>query len=598
MIENSMVNNSGDGLFENENQSIYIQNVIDSLRIELPTFDQIMNMKEIGIKNIRVNEISRSLENSDIKEILNYEKSNLLNKKEMLGDLPKYKYRLAILYEKTGEKEKANEILKEIGESLENSFFHHKLALSILEKDFNLGVNELKKENIDEAYISLALAYLQKGDLTTANKYISYAYEKYDYNPRINSVYALILELLGQYQKSICLLREVIRMGNLSQSIYYLLSMNYVFLKNMEKAYYYCNISNHINPLNKDSLILLCQISHRLKKFDTLGKKLEQYLKYNPNDTSIWSNIALVNYYKDNIDESKKALNAIIALDENEYTAWNNLALVSIKENDLDKADRCFAQALVKCNNVFEQNVLLNYFKFLFKNKKYEKLCLLYEEFGINKNAILEKEKAFPYHELYIYSKNELHEYSTYIGLLNEIKNIYKENLIPFVKVLNNIICFFSTVDYNYSKESKENLLILENIIKKEKLSIEEYNKSINNIIFAYLEYNDLEKVEEYIDLFRSRIDKSPYFNATYGLYYFRKGNNEKGEKYYEKAIVYCNNSELKNKLIRKRDLEIARYYLNKSMEKQAEEKIMKILKDNKEDDFLKEQAEMLRKML
>ena len=335
MIENKLANNINDNeAFENEGQSIYIQNIFDSLKIELPTFNQIMNMQQVGLENIRVNSVS--ITNSGILDILNYEKENLLKNKEKLGDLPKYKYRLAVLYEQTGEKEKANEIIKEIAESNDSLFFHHKLALSILEKDFLGGVNELKKENIDEAYISLALAYLERGELVTAMDYISYAYEHYDYNPRINSVYALIAELLGKNQQSIFLLREIIRMGDSSYSVYYLLSMNYVLMKNIKKAYHYCKISYYLNPMNRDSLLLLCQISHKLKQYISLDKKLEQYLLYNSSDSSIWANIALVNFFTNNITESKKALNALIAIDENDYTAWNNLAIVSIKEKDLN----------------------------------------------------------------------------------------------------------------------------------------------------------------------------------------------------------------------------------------------------------------------
>lgn len=577
-------------------QSLYIQSLFDSLKIELPSFDQILNIKNIGLKNIKIN--SLSVNYSIISELLQYEKNNILRYKDSLGDLPKYKYRLAVLYEKTGEKEKAENILKDITENDNSNFYHYKYAISLLNKDFELGINELKKINVDETYISLSLAYLQKGDLESAENNIKHAYNEFDYNSRINLIYALIEQLKGSYQQSICLLREIINLSTPSFATYYLLSMNYVLQKNVKKAYKYCVISNYLNPLNKDSLILLCQISNNLKIYKGMVHKIEQYLDYDNKDISMWSHLAIFYYNEDNNKECKNALRTLLTLDENDYSAWNNLALIAIKEHEIEKAEKYFAQAVLKSGeNLFRTKVLENYFQFLFNTKQYDKLCTIYESLNINQQTMLKSHEAFKYHEYYIYSKYELHEYHAYINLLNELKSSYKQDIVLYSIILNNIICYYCNIEID---KNQEDLTIyeLENLIKKNFLPRRELEKSYNNILFAYLEYNDINNSNRYIVILRDRIDNNPYFNATYGLYYFKYDNIERGEYFYNKAINLCNDNDLKNRLIRKRDLEIAKYYLNHDKKKNAKNKIEKILKESKENDFIKEQANKLKQIL
>ena len=579
-----------DSLVQKPN-NIYIQDIFDELNIELPSFNEILSLKKIGQDNIKINSMpDSSLEFSDI---VLYEKENLLKHYDSLNKYPKYQYQLASLYNILGNNEEADKLLNSIKDI--NDFYHHKYALSLLKKDFKSGVSELKKNNSAEDYISLSLAYLQKREILEACSTISIAYEKFDYNQRINSVYGLVEELLGNYQHSISLFKEIIFNGDNLGSIYYLLSLDYLFTKNFKRAYKYALIAVYLNPNNRDSLLMLCQLSYIEKTYSNIIPKLESHLISKPKDVVIWSHLSLFHFYNHNYSECKKAIGAILSLDEDNYSAWNNLAVISIEQKEFDKAHKYFAQALKNVNDVFSNNVLINYFNFLFNSKNYSMIVDLYKKI-MSTVPLVDKNNAYKYHEYYLYSEFELCHYDKYISLLKDLKSSYSDSNEIVLKLLNDLICYYCTIDFNsiYEYSLIEELEVL---LRSNKFSKEYIEKSYNNILFAYLEYEDLKNSNNYINRLRNRLDNNPYFIATYGLYCFKHGDIKKGEKLYKKAIDFSPDQKLQSRLIRKRDLELAKYYLKHENLKQAENLLTKVLAQSDSEDFIKAQATMLYKM-
>ena len=63
---------------------------------------------------------------------------------------------------------------------------------------------------------------------------------------------------------------------------------------------------------------------------------------------------------------------------------------------------------------------------------------------------------------------------------------------------------------------------------------------------------------------------KSPYVTATLGLYHFRKGDAERGERLYREAIHMISDKSLKSKFLQKLHLELGLYYLQSEKSRAA----------------------------
>jgi Tfp pilus assembly protein PilF len=579
MIETNEIKKNGNEIIR-PNYGLSVQIWPDSIIIELPSLEEIDQLKIKGEEHINVKTVVT--DRLRIEELLNEQKVDLEKHYEQLKSSDKYIYRLATLHESTGNLDKALELLTKIKDN--SSYYKTQYATFMLKKDVNLGIELLQQTNNEDSLIDLSLAYLQTKDLLKAKNTIESAYIKSQFKYKINSVYALIKIIGSELRDAIVLLKEIINYEKATYSTYYLLSLCYYYLRQYEKSYINIRIALDLNRNNLDIVILYSEISAKFEKYGDAVNSLESVINNNSSNEQLWLTIANYYFKMKKMENSKKALNAVIALNEKNGAAWNTLAIIYANQNEKIKANKYFNQAVKYSNGNLK--ILINYLRFLLQHKEYSSIEILCNEFlGYINSSIGKIELELI--QIYLFSLKQQNKNESFIEYIIKIKTTKLYNYEIALVLHNYMICY-------YCSENKQKEIVYELIneitkcISENQVKNDEFEKSINNIAFAYLEFDDLSMAEKFIIKLSSRLGNNPFFNATYGLYYFHKGNNKMGEYYYEKAIMYSVDNELKKLLIRKRDLEYVKYYFKNKMYKNAKKLIDKI---SVTDDFISKEA-------
>jgi tetratricopeptide (TPR) repeat protein len=428
----------------------------------------------------------------------------------------------------------------------------------------------------EEAYINLALLALQSGDIEHALALSNEAYERFEYSIRICMTYSLILMITGNFRESISIIKSIVIENAPPANAYYIQSMCYFILGQYEKAYVAIRIAFNLNQHNKDIVFLYSKLCEKRKEYQKAIDALENLLPLDNTDIRIWQTIAR-NYYKLQKNENaKKALQAISALSEDSGWVWNNLALIAMKQRENERANKLFLHAIKLSDDPI---IIMNYSSFLYQINSYDQVILLYSAFGKTKQTTAFSDTEFKSFECYINSLKMLKKDREYRDALWGMYKNGEFSITTRITLLNYLVCFYCTDDKD-TRNGYAFINELEDFVRNGVIPHSDYNKTINNIIFAYLEFGDLINAEKYVNIIASRLDESPFLNATYGLYYFLKNNAIKGEVFYEKAIRFATDSVIKDKIRRKKNLEIGKLQLRENRIPNAKRFIEKAIGD------------------
>ena len=570
-----------------QSNKLAIEIFLDTHKIKLPSLDHIRESLEEHKSDVAVLNDSYILNAEDI---ANAKLGDLIKLKNMLKNEDKYKYHMASLFSMLGEQYSKLEYLSMIDDIQNKEFFNEKLGEIILKNNQDEGIKILSNIDSPDAIVSIALSYLQRQDFNEAKNTLERYIAKNNFNYKVAMIYALLNFLMGQTNVTIKIIRQVFIQKDIDANSCFIISLAYFCNQNYKKCNYWANIGLNINPIHKDLLRLKFSVFLILQDNNILIENyLVKYLSFKSDDVIIKECLAYYYFLNKQFSSAIEILKTLIITDDKNSIYWNNLAISYYKNSQKDKALSHYFQAL-KLSRNNDMTLYSNVLKYMLKEEEYGKLVDLYLKLEMRHNIVLTFNSYVNIHSCFLRALIYLRRFDEYQGLINEIKINSSNDIKLKIYVINEIISFFSRYCYNPTellKCGKE----LESILSSKK-DIDNRVGNLNNIIYSYLEADAPYEDYTSFQYFRSNLDKNPIYNATYGLYYIKAGNLEKGLDYYEKSIIYSSDSVLTIALKQKRDLETAKYYLKKNEQKRVFYYLKKVIKNNtKETYYYSEQA-------
>lgn len=560
---------------------------LSSMSFELPAFEELKNIKDLSLSKISFQETKNTfLDNS--KEIYEKELESLERNFETFQYSSKFLNQLSILNELTGNIQKAEELLLNAIQIDESPYFKNRLAEIYMSqsrfKDFN-NIYQLPniKKNI-KTYIIQALALIKNNQLEKAELHIKEALAV-DYFDFETQYLAGSIELLkGNYSKAIRSFKIAIEEAtgkNAPSSLYVNMGIAYLLQNNIKKALDCLKISTALNPLNKNSVLIYSNLLIESKKYPEAIAILRTYLTYEEKECTIWDLIAKAYYLSKDYKKALESLKHQASLEGN-TAIWNNIAIVYNKLKEYKKANQYFALGLKQELEKEQVPVILleNYLRFLANHKLLKELSALLKLLKplINENSKKIIPNYYVFLLTYIEAVSAIGDNYNTIEITEKVIDTEEIDIITKMRLVTHLTYHYTMINPNIGKALAFSKIAEKNI---ESIEMDKTFKLLlyNNIIYTYLESNQIMEAENLINKLNPGINKIAIPTATLGLYHIKKGRIDRGNQYYENAINLVPGSVDKSRLKQKLYFELAKYYRSTEQNDKAKDYFKKVIK-------------------
>jgi len=436
----------------------------------------------------------------------------------------------------------------------------------------------LESDNNDShALLSIGNILLKSNDFKGAKKFYDKVWRAHKRDVDAGNKLALIYILEGEIRKAISIFRKCILIDQNNPNLYNNLGIAHLITYQEKKAIIAFKSAIKVSPIYTPAIINLVRIYESRRKYKTAIVLLEESLT---NNDDIYL-IELLSRMNIAIKNESTALKLLLNVIENkkhkipsqkEYARLlNNIGVIYFQLDNFSMAENFYIKSL----QTFEFNIklpLTNLIDLYFEIKKLDRakqlLDLYLEKFPSDKdhNYLMAK---------YLFHLNEIEEA---VNLLKVYLSLEKPNINAFH------LMSFILSEYYYDYP---------NAIKYLEEGFKIYGEDellLNNLIYNNLMYDKINKAEELLRKLESA-DDTTYITATNGLYYLKLGEVEKARKLYNEAAHNCKKSILKNEMIQKKELELAKYFLKNGNKRKAVDSLKKHFLKHKIESIYKIQA-------
>lgn len=555
------------------------------LILKLPSSEELQHVKRLSVNNISVRSISREID-SQMVPFYEIEIDRLLKKfpnvtaKVVLSHL-------ASLSELSGNFLRAESFIEQALKKGSNfsQFFEHKLGTNLILQNEGMKAKQLF-EKLD--LNSDLVANLRLAQLAIAEKRFDIAKDHVKKALTINSLdfgsrlLAGALDLTeGNYEHAIRHFKIALEEVPNSSVTYVNLGIAYLLLGNKEKALRTFRNAVAINPVNTNAVWLYSDLLVNQKQSNEAIQVLRSYLKYEGKDDQAWERLGRAYFESKDYKEALRAFQMQSSLNSSPVVS-SNIGVVYLKLGDDERAEQYFSLSIKQ--QMDEQRL------HLFPIKTFSTFLLMKRRF----KDVSTLTKAILTPDLKSKLKIDPHFCSIYNDfLISAVETGQEKEAVPDVEYL------LDSQETNI--EFKANLLILithyftlinpveESAIKyaRQALSIAKSKEIsqllrkflLNNAMFTLIEFHHLQEVDQIRSQLKANFSKDSTVVATLGLLYLRKGDLEKGESLYKKAMSLTNDEIMKDRFRQKLNLELGRNYLVNGNAKKGRIFLEKVLK-------------------
>jgi len=484
---------------------------------------------------------------------------------------------LGLAYLGNKETEKAFGIFKQVIE-LKPDFIPAALNLASLytaRKEYDIALKTyenllINNPNDTRILINLANIYFKKKQFGKARE-IYRKIIKIDPRSITSRNHLALLNLIDhKFEKAISELRKCLQIKNDLPAIYNNLGVAYSAIGANKKAIQSFKIALKIFPYYTSTIYNLSII---LAQKDILASinLLEDYLEKKEN---LQIRELLARYYLENkkfqkaLKNISNVLESATQIDNNDQEIarlHNSVGVIYHSVRNFIKAEDHY-QACIKRVGFANEIILGNIIDLYFDSNKTKAVK---DYIDIFRDKFGEKNFYFYYMARYYFASSKLKES---IDSMKQFLEVNKK-FPPAYALLGNI---YSEHLGNY----KEAILL--NEIGYKYLPNEE--SIINNLAYNYLMNNEITKAEEILNKAKD-IKDNIFLNATNGLLNIKRGKIKEGSRLYNLAAQLAGNEKLRNLVLQKKYLELARYYLTNGENKKAKYKIDKVFSIMKGED-------------
>jgi tetratricopeptide (TPR) repeat protein len=564
----------------------FIDDPAHGLSITFPSVNSLVGKLNIQPKYLRKSSLPQLGKENSIEEL-----KKLLRLKDRFKDSTVFKTRLSELASFCGDLELASKLASEAVQLQPDDLdIRYRLGEKLLENDQNKDSYKIFKHLDNKNYISATLRLAEyEVSRNRLDKAIGYAQKVVTQNSRdwrANLLIGTIHLAKGEYGKSIHFLREAsLERPNLS-TIYLNKSLAYYLLGNSKRAIEEAKKALSLNPGNKSALTLLTDISFR-QDTDLESSKyyLDKYHRFTGPTKELVDGLSNYYYKKGQRNEGIKLLEDAKGT-YNTPDIFNNLGVFWIDRN-LDKAAKYFYQAIESAGGIDHvhesyaaEYAMVNLARILLEHRKIDECLSLINNYlkkvGFSKSSDEMISKIYTVAVWCYFRKSDdddalemLHQLET----LPDITLNLQLDVLGVLTTYNVLIGGDLDASLHYAQKAYEISLA------RSDLEISKKSMILNNLIFVYLESNQLIKAKELIGNLRLDVIKAEYSYATLGLLNIRTGNIQAGKHYYEIAIGKSVNQPQKLLFKQKLFYELGKYYISKGLPDKAKNNLKKVVK-------------------
>ncbi len=373
-----------------------------------------------------------------------------------------------------------------------------------------------------------------------------------------------IIDLIeGKYTKAISEFRECLHVNTNLPAIYNNLGVAYGATGSYKKA---IRSFKTVLKLFPDYTSAIFNLATALKlKINVISaiELLEEWLGKNEN-TQIREFLSGLYVENEQYPKALKTLTVALknAVEANfpdlEARLHNNIGVIYHNMRDFKNAEDNYLECVKKAdfpNQIILGNIIDLYFALNRIDKTKEYIDIFYDKFGTGG-------LYFYYIALHNYYNQELPESIRFINLFLKTN----KKFAPAYAFLSNI---YSEYMQEYKKAIELNRDGINHLSND--LSI------IDNLAYNYLMNDEIDNAKSVLDRVKD-VTNNVFLTATSGLLRIKEGDIEEGTKFYNLAAHLANNEFLRNQVLQKKHIELARYYLLNNNKDKAKANLKKAL--------------------
>ena len=552
---------------------------VDPLVLELPSAEELEHLRDGYEYKISYPEIAQ-YDIFNLKEKYQYEIDRLLEKYKKYEGSSSYLVGLSNLSELVGKDEDARKYLEEAGKRDDSNYIKHEIG-SIL---INSGSTEeaynhfLSLDLENDAYANLRLAYFSvvNNEIEEAEAHVKKAIEidESSYSSRL--FYGAICLWKKDHEQAVLNYKIATEINQYSSVGFFNLAAAYWGLGLKQKAHSALKRSIIIDPFNENAVSFYSDASFIMGngKINDSIPVLKKYLQYDQKAERIWALLGRA-YYTLGRDKKSNTLlhDSLQSLRHQESLSstsgvWNNIGLVAWRLSDYKAAQRYLNLSLKKAIEN-ENNIALplyNICGLMIDTHSYAEAlkilesCIMLVDPDEDKYNLLDKirlqhvlllegvkQRSKALDHALEYLSQGCRDMEVKLDLMIRVVHyytVYKPDLGVIEQYRNDIFELFDSVDIKSIEFNK----------LKERV--------INNLAFAYLNFDKLDDASKIINKLSNSFHNEPYATATLGLFNIKKGLYEKGIELYEEAIRLLHARKPKRRFRQRLNYELGKAYL------------------------------------
>jgi superkiller protein 3 len=374
-----------------------------------------------------------------------------------------------------------------------------------------------------------------------------------------------IIDLIeGKYTKAISQFRECLHVNTNLPAIYNNLGVAYGATGSYKKAIRSFKTVLNLFPDYTSAIFNLATALKLKNNVISAIELLEEWLRKNEN---MQIRELLSGLYVEN-EQYPKALKTLTVALKNAMEAnfpdleiarlHNNIGVIYHNIRDFKNAEDNYLECMKKAgfaNQIILGNIIDLYFALNKIDKAKEYTDIFYDKFGTG--------GLYSYYiALHNYYNQELPESMKFINIFLKTN----KKFAPAYALLSNI---YSDYMQEYKKAIELNREGINHLPND--LSI------IDNLAYNYLMNDEIDNAKAILDRVKD-VTNNVFLTATSGLLRIKEGDIEEGTKFYNLAAHLANNEFLRNQVLQKKHIELARYYLLNNNKDKAKANLEKAL--------------------
>ena len=435
----------------------------------------------------------------------------------------------------------------------------HELALKIY--------NSLLLFNPDdtEAKINLANLYFIMQDLEKAKLLFTELFKSGESNIDVGNKLGVISLLQNKNNDAIGIFRKCIRLSPNNAAINNNLAVAYFKNKSYTKANKHFRIALNIFPEYYDALLNLASITYQIHGAKDALTVIEEFPTRKPNKNI--SDLLAFLYMKDN--QVKRALTILkdlllnaqrenLADDIARYL--NNIAVAHQYAGNVEEAEKLYRLSIDK-TEIQNEIVFINIIELYIELGKYvnaRKYIDLMEEYFKKSN------RPLFYRAIILYQTNRIDEA---LDSFEQLIKLEPSFIYAYIMLASIYAEFFD----NYTKALE--------LVKQASNLSPNNNAILNDYAYYLLMGNNIKEAELILHSIDQKID-NPFLHATRGLFEIKQGNLDLGRRMYNEASKLATDVYLRERILQKKELEIAKYFISINKISNAKEILKKLIKN------------------